>query len=582
MTSPDTISEARRQLLEKLRRGELQTSNGAPEPLVPRTPGAQAPLSPGLAQVWFHGQLAGDAPIYNEPVTIHKRGPLDPAILERCFNEIVRRHEIWRSAFPMIDGKVVQRVDSNVRVSLPLIDLSHLPVEEREREAVRIATEDARRPFDLNLAPLFRVRLVRWAPDYHRVYLTVHHLVFDGVSIYRVLIAELASLYSAYSAGQSSPLPELAVQYGDYAVWKQHQLANGSHAAQLKYWRENLSEDLPSMELPTDRPRPAEPSWQGGMETCSIPAHLIEALKQLGRSEGVTPYMLLLAVFQVLLYRYSGQDEVIVGGAMNTRTRPEFEPLMGYFLNAVVFRSHIGADLSFREFLGRVRSTVLGALAHSEIPFDAIVRELAPKRDSSRHPLFQVLFSMRPPFADFPDGWDVTDMEVHSGASSFDLFVEFSEHPEGLAGRCVYSTDLFDRATIQRLLGNFQVLLHQLVRNPDQAISRVDLLTGQERQTLLVDWNNTRKSFPSLHIHQLFEAQVERTPDHPALVFRGQQLTYAELNARANQLAHQLVQIGLRQDGVANGSLVGVYMERSFEMVVALLAILKSGAAYVP
>jgi hypothetical protein len=491
MTSPDTTSEARRQLLEKLRRGEVQASNGAPEPLVPRTPGSQVPLSPGLAQVWFHGQLAGDAPIYNEAVTIHKRGPLDPAILERCFNEIVRRHEIWRSAFPVIDGKVVQRIDSNVGVSLPLIDLSHLPVREREAEAVRIATEDARRPFDLNVAPLFRVRLVRWAPDYHRVYLTVHHLVFDGVSIYRVLIGELASLYTAYSAGQFSPLPELAVQYGDYAVWKQHQLANGSHAAQLKYWRENLSGHLPSMELPTDRPRPAEPSWQGGMETCTIPAHLIEALKQLGRSEGVTPYMLLLAAFQVLLYRYSGQEEIMVGGATNTRTRPEFEPLMGYFLNAVVFRSHIGADLSFREFLGRVRSTVLGALAHSEIPFDEIVRELAPKRDSSRHPLFQVLFSMRPPFADFPEGWDVTDMEVHSGGSSFDLFVEFSEHPEGLAGRCVYSADLFERATIQRLLGNFQVLLRELVRNPDQAISRVDLLTGQERQTLLVDWNNT-------------------------------------------------------------------------------------------
>jgi amino acid adenylation domain-containing protein len=577
MTSPDTISEARRQLLEKFRRGELQASNGALEPLNPRPPGAQAPLSPGQEQVWFHHQLAARAPIYNESVTIHKRGPLDPVVLERCFNEIVRRHEIWRTAFPMSDGKGVQRVASNVRVSLPLIDLSHLPVEEREAEAVRIATEDAGRPFDLNVAPLFRVRLFRWAPDYHRVYLTVHHLVFDGVSIYRVLIRELAALYSAYSAGQPSPLPELAVQNRDYAVWKQHQIASGSHAAQLKYWRETLSEDLAPLELPTDRPRPAEPTWRGGMETCTIPAHLIEALRELGRSEGVTPYMLLLAVFQVLLYRYSGQDEIIVGGATNTRTRPEFEPLMGYFLNAVVFRGHIGADLSFREFLGRVKSTVLGALAHSEIPFDEIVRELAPKRDSSRHPLFQVLFSMRPPFADFPEGWDVTDMEVHSGASSFDLFVEFSEHPHGLAGRCVYSTDLFDRATIQRLLGNFQVLLQELVSKPDQAVSRVDLLSEQERRTLLVDWNNTTKSFPSLRIHELFEAQVERSPDRPALVFRGQQLTFAELNKRANQLAYRL-----RQDGVASGSLVGIYMERSFEMVVALLAILKSGAAYVP
>jgi amino acid adenylation domain-containing protein len=577
MATPDSISEARRQLFERLRRGELPASNGAREALISRSPVAQAPLSPGQEQIWFHDHLAAGAPIYNESVTIHKRGPLDPVVLERCFNEIVRRHEIWRSAFPMSDGKAVQRIDSDVQVSLPLIDLSHLPVEEREAEAVRIATEDARRPFDLNVAPLFRVRLIRWAPDYHRVYLTVHHLVFDGVSIYRVLIGELAALYSAYSAGQPSPLPELAVQYSDYAAWKQRQTASGSHAVQMKYWRENLSEDLQPLELPADRPRPAEPTWRGGMETCAIPAQMVEALKELSRSEGVTPYMLLLAAFQVLLYRYSGQDEIIVGGATNTRTRPEFEPLMGYFLNAVVFRSRIGADLSFREFLGRVRSTVLGALANSELPFDAIVRELAPKRDSSRHPLFQVLFSMRPPFTDFPNGWDVTDMEVHGSASSFDLFVEFSEHPRGLDGRFVYSADLFDRATIQRLLGHFQVLLQQLIANPDQAISRLPLLTSRERQTLLVDWNDTTKSFPSLRIHELFEAQVERSPDHPALVFRGQQLTYAQLNARANQVAHRL-----RQDGVATGSLVGVYMERSFEMVMALFAILKAGAAYVP
>jgi amino acid adenylation domain-containing protein len=303
----------------------------------------------------------------------------------------------------------------------------------------------------------------------------------------------------------------------------------------------------------------------------------MEAARVLARMEGVTPYMLLLAVFQVLLYRYSGQDEIVVGGATNTRTRPEFEPLIGYFLNAIVLRTRIGGDLSFRELLGRVKSTVLGALAHSDIPFDAIVRELAPKRDSTRHPLFQVLFSMRPPFNDFPDGWDVTDMEVHSAASGFDLFVEFSEHPEGLSGRFSYSTDLFDRATILRMQAHFQMLLQQLLANPDQAVSQVPLLTEQERRTLLVDWNDTAKSFPDKRIHELFEAQAEANPDRPALVFRGHQLSYAELNVRSNKLAHYL-----RLNGAEKGSLIGVYMERSFEMVVALLAILKSGAAYVP
>jgi amino acid adenylation domain-containing protein len=521
--------------------------------------------------------MAGSVPIYNESVTIHKRGPLDRVVLERCFNEIARRHESWRSAFPANEGKVVQRIHRDVRVPLPFTDLSHLPVDERELEAVRIGTEDAQRPFDLNVAPLFRVHLVRCAEDYHRVYLTMHHLVFDGVSVYRVMVRELAALYNAYSASQPSPLPELAVQYGDYAVWQQQQLDNGTYAAEMKYWREILSEDPPVLQLPTDRPRPTQPTWRGGMETCTIPGELLEALKELGRSEGLTPYMMLLAVFQVLLYRYSGQEEVIVGGATNTRTRPEFEPLIGYFLNPVVLRCRLGADISFREFLGRVKTAVLGALANSDIPFDAIVRELAPHRDPARHPLFQVLFSMRPPFVDFPDGWDVTDMEVSSGASSYDLFVEFSEHPEGLAGRFVYSSDLFDRATIQRLLGHFQVLLRELAAEPDQAVARVDLLTVDERRQLLVDWNNTDKSYPSIRIHELFEAQAERNPGHPALVFRGRQLSYAELNTRSNQLAHYLC-----RNGAANGSLVGLFMERSFEMVVALLAILKSGAAYVP
>ncbi len=577
MTEPNAASEARRQLIERLRRSDLQTVSVAAQPLILRSPDAPAPLSPSQKQVWFHSQLAAGVPAYNEGVTIHKWGPLDPVVLERCFNEIVRRHDIWRSAFLLHDGKLIQRIDSNVRVHLPFDDLSHLPAEEREAEAIRIASADVQRRFDPSLAPLFRLRLVRLAENYHRIYLTLHHLVFDGVSIYRVLIRELAALYNAYSARQISPLPELAVQYGDYALWQDQQLANGSHAGQLKYWRDALSGELPMLELPTDRPRPAQPTWRGGMETCTIAAPLIDAVKELSRSEGATPYMTLLAAFQVLLYRYSGQDEIVVGGATNMRNRPDFEPLIGYFLNTVVYRSHVGADVSFREFLGRVKNTVIGALAHSDIPFDAVVRELAPQRDTGRHPLFQVLFSMRPPFTDFPDGWDVTDMEVHSGTSTFDLFVEFSEHPHGLAGRFVYSTDLFDRPTIQRLSANFQVLLKELLANPDQAVSRVPLLADEERNTLLVDWNATHKDFPKLHIHELFEARQEAQPDHPALIFRGRKFSYAELNVRSNKLAHYL-----REKGAGRGTLVGIYMERSFEMVVALLAVLKSGAAYVP
>ncbi|HTW63743.1 MAG TPA: condensation domain-containing protein [Bryobacteraceae bacterium] len=485
MTQPGTISQARRLLLEKFRRGELQVSGGAVAPLIPRHSIAQAPLPPGLQQVWLQDQTAGGAPVNNESYTIHKRGPLDPAILERCFNEIVRRHEIWRSAFPVCDGEIVQRIDSNVRVPLPLVDLSCLPAVEREAESARIAAEDARRPFDLEAAPLIRVRLVRWAEDYHRIYLTAHRLVFDCASIDQVLMGELAALYGAYSAGQPSPLPEPVLQYQDYAAWIQRQLASGVYAAQMEYWRQCLSQDLPLFEVASGRPRPAKPSWRSEMETCTLPARLTGGLKELAGAEGATLYMILLAAFQALLHRYSGQDEIAVGGKTNTRTRPEFESLIGSFVNSIVSRSHMSAELSFREFLAQVKGSVLGALAHGDIPFEEVVRELAPEHGSSRHPLFQVLFSMRAPFGNFPDGWDLTDMEAHSGASSFDVFAEFFEQPQGLVGRFVYNTDLFDRATILWLQGNFQVLLQEVVANPDQTLSQIPWLNGSELQAAL-------------------------------------------------------------------------------------------------
>ncbi len=479
MTQPDSISEDRRRLLERFRRGELQVSSGALDPLIPRPSAAQFSLPPGLEQVWLQDQSSGGAPVNNESYTIHKRGPLDPAVLERCFNEVARRHEIWRSAFPIVAGKIVQRIDSNVRVPLPFVDLSHLSEAERDEQAVRIATEDSRRPFDLDTAPLFRVRLVRCSENYHRIYLTAHRLVFDCASIDRVLMSELTALYSAFSAGRPSPLPEPVFQYRDYAAWMERQFAGGSHAAQLEYWRQCLSENLPRFDLGANQPRPAQPSWRCAMETCTIPGPLIEALKELASSEGVTLYMVLLAAFQLLLYRFSGQDEIIIGGKTNTRTRPEFEPLIGSFVNSVVFRTRVAAGLSFREYLGRIKSNVLGALAHSEIPFDEIVRELAPKTDPGAHPMFQVLFSMRAHFSDFRDGWDLTDMEVHSGASSFDLFAEFAELSQGMGGRFVYSTDLFDRATILRLQENFQALLLELVSNPAQAVSPQSVASGK-------------------------------------------------------------------------------------------------------
>ena len=577
MTAPGVTSQDRRQLLEKLRQGKSRTGRQSFDPTLFRPSGSRIPLSPGQERVWLHAQLAGEAPIYNESVTIHKRGALDPDILQQCFLEIARRHETWRSSFHAADGKVVQQIESAIQLPIPFTDLSHLPVGQREEAANTIATADLETPFNLNNAPLFRVRLIRWDEDRHRIYLTAHHLVFDGVSLYRVLLAELAALYAAFSEGLPSRLPELSAQYRDYVGWKRHLLERGSHESDLDYWCEVLRGDWGTLEIPTDRPRPARPTWRGGVETCSMPAGLLAKLDQIGKAEGVTRYMLLVAVFQVLLYRYSGQDDIAVGSTINTRTRPDFEPLIGYFLNTVVLRTRLESAISFRQLLVRVKSTVLGAIDHSEIPFDSIVRKLAPKRDPRVHPLFQVLFSMRPPFTAAADGWEMTSMEVHNGASSFDLFVEFSEQAGGLAGRFVYNSDLFERATVERLVRNFQVLLTQLLSDPGQAISAVDVMTAEERQTVLVDWNQTDRTLPTRPVHELFEVQAEAVPSKPALRFRGRQLSYGELNARANQLAHYL-----RQSGVGHGSLIGLYMERSFEMVVALMAVLKSGAAYVP
>jgi len=485
MTRPDENPEARRQLLEKFRRGELQARNPVTESVVARVPdksAAQLPLPPGLEQLWLHEQLAAGAPIYNESLTIHYRGLVDPALLERCFNEVTRRHEIWRSAFPRIDGRIVQRIDSKIHLPVPFADLSHLPVAEREVESKRIGTEDVRRPFDLNVAPLFRVHLVRMAKDYSRIYLAMHRLVFDCASIEHVLIQELGALYTAYSAGQSSPLPEPALQYGDYAAWKERQIGSESYAAQMEYWRVNLPQDLPPLELPAARPLPANPTWRSEMETCTIPSQQMAALKALATHEGVTPYILLLAVFQVLLYRSTGQEEIVIGGKTNARTRPEFVPLLGSVLNTIVLRTRCEGHLSFREFLSNVKSVVLAALAHSELPFDDIVRELAPGNVPGRHPLFQTLFSMRALFTSFPDGWDLTDMEVHSGASYFDLFVEFSEQPNTFTGRFVYSIDLFDRPAIQRLVEHFQVLLRELLADPDRAISPVAQRKERQRR----------------------------------------------------------------------------------------------------
>jgi amino acid adenylation domain-containing protein len=573
------MSSAKRQLLQRMLSGGGTAGAGADDigAVVRRAGGTKPPISLEQQNVWLHASMAPDRPLYNEPITIHRKGSFDLAVMEKSFNEILRRHEAWRTSFELVDGEVQHVVHDDLRVSLPLIDLTIFPAAERESEALRIATEDARRSFDLAVAPLFRAQVLKLADDDHRLHLTLHHIIFDGVSIYRIVVPELSAIYAAFSSGQDPALPGPVLQYGDYAIWRERHAASDSVGRQMDYWRRQLAGTLPVLQLPTDRPRPSRSTYKGSMETFSLSGALTETLKDFSRQQGVTLYMTLLAAFKALLHRYSGQEDIIIGGVTDTRRRPELENVVGYFLNSLVLRTRPSGNLRFDEFLTQTRDAVVGALGASDVPFDRIVREVQPKRDMSAHPLFQVLFSVEPPAPTFAPGWDLTQMDVTIGAAKFDLYLELDERPEGLIGRFLYSTDLFDAATIRRMIGHWRTMLEAIVADPDCTLARLPLLTPEESRQLFVEWNDTGREYPQAPLHECFEAQVRRTPDAVAVEYDGHSWTYRELDRRASVLAARL-----REAGVNQGMLVGICIERSLDMVASLLAILKAGGAYLP
>jgi amino acid adenylation domain-containing protein len=578
MTGMESSSELRQRLLERLRTVGLPTTRQAADSIVQLASSSEAiPLSCGQQQIWLHSKIAPDAPIYNESITIRKIGFMDPMVLERCFNEIVRRHAIWRTGFSDSSGEIAQVVYPHVHVALPLIDLSSLQPAEAVAEALRLAGKDASDLFDLSRPPLLRARLIRLRSNDHRLYLTFHHLIFDGVSIYRVFLPELANLYRHYSLGQPSSLPDLSIQYGDYARYQQRKVAKGDYAHQLSYWREALSGDVPPVELSVGKSLPAAPSWRAGMETFVMSARLLQALKNFAAVEGATLYITLLAAFHILLHRYTQQPGITTGSVVSVRNRPELEPLIGFLLNTVVLRSHVDSRVPFRDFLKQIRNTVLDALANSEVPFDTVVRELAPKRDSRRNAFFQVLFSLRPSSNDFPAGWDLTELDVHSGASGFALFVDIVERPDTLMGRIIYSSDLFDGAAIARMAGHLLTLLEGVVEDPGLPVALLPLLTGDERENVLSAGIGSCVEIPAVTISALFEEQAMQRPDRIAVIFQGQQLTFQELDRRANVFAAKL-----RHAGAKPGSLVSIGVDRSLEMLIAVVGVLKVGAAYLP
>ena len=537
------------------------------------------PLSFAQQRLWLLDQLLASGSVYNIPRVVRLRGALEVEALTKALSELVRRHESLRTRFEVHDGEPVQVIEPRLSLALELEDLSALAPAQREAEAQRRAQAEAQAPFDLERGPLVRARLLRLAPSEHWLLLSLHHIVTDGWSM-GVLFNELSALYGAYRQGEASPLAELPVQYADYALWQREWLQGEVLEQQLAYWRQALTE-LPVLELPTDRPRPMVASYRGARVSFELGEALTRGLKELSRREGATLFMTLLAAFQVLLYRYSGQEDLAVGVPIAGRSRPELEGLIGFFVNTLVLRADLSGAPSFREHLARVRTRALEAYAHQDLPFEKLVEALAPTRDLSRNPLFQVSLVLQntPPGELKLDGLEALPLRgLGSESAKFDLSLELTESAGRLSGSIQYATDLFEAATIERLVGHWRVLLEAIVADPGQAISQLPLLTEAERHQLLIEWNDTAVEYPRDRcIHQLFEEQVERSPEATALVYETQQLTYGELNARANQLAHHL-----RSLGVGPEVLVGVCLERSLELVVGLLAILKAGGAYVP
>jgi amino acid adenylation domain-containing protein len=568
------LSAAKLRLLEQRMRG-MVPQTGA-EQIHPRPVGATVPLSAEQRRVWFHASQQPDLAIYNEPFTIRRYGSFDLAVLEASFNEILRRHEVWRTSFTT-DGQEI--IHNHVSVTLPLRDLRDMPVADREAAALRIATEDAATPIPLHTVPLFRARVVRMKDDEHRLYLTFHHIIFDGVSVSRVFMPELAAIYEAFERGNPSPLPPPALQYGDYAVWRERHANSSALKKHLAYWVEQLSGELPGLRLPQDRPRPAIASHHGSMECFDVPNELVERLRRLSREQGVTLYMTLLAAFKVLLFRYSGQNDLIIGSAADARRRPELESVMGYLLDTFAIRTRPLAELRFTDYLAQTRDAVLGGLAAAEVPFDRVVQEVNPKRDSRQHPIFQAFFSIRPPMPEFAAGWNLTQMDVTVGTSKFILHLELGERPDYLEARFLYSTDIWDAATIKRMAAHWVVLLESVCQNPDSSLGSLAILTSAENAALLAPggWNDTERALPQATLSALFERQVRETPHTVAATFGNESWTYEELNSRANVLAALL-----RTAGVMRGSIVAIMLDRSLDLLAGLLAVLKTGAAYLP
>ncbi len=546
-------------------------------PILPVTRDRELPLSFSQQRLWFMEQLRPGDPVYHSFQALLIAGPLDAGALELSLNEIIRRHEVLHTVFDTVEGRPVQRVEPFTPMSLRSVNLSEVSPEDRNSSLKKLVADESQHPFDLSRGPLIRALLVALGEQEHALLLTLHHSVSDGWSI-GILCREMQMLYDSFAGGAPVPLPALPIQYADFAVWQREYLEGDALNEQLSYWKEQLANVSSVLELPTDRRRPEVASFRGGRVAFEFTPELTQQLRIFSQREGVTLFMVLLAALDALLFRYSGQTDIAVGTAIANRNRDETEGLIGFFVNMLVMRTDLKGNPTFLELLQRVKQMTLAAYQHQDVPFEQIIEMLQPQRSLNRTPLYQIEFTLQnAPLEPLEvRGLRFTPLDVQEVSSETDLNLIMTESESGLAGEVVYATDLFDATTVERMMGHFRNLLEEIVKAPEQRILELPLISGSETKALLATWGATDMNTNKL-VHQLFEEQVARKPEAVAVVFEDRKFTYAELNQRANQLARYL-----KRNQAKPETLVGLHLEPSFDLVVAMLAILKAGAAFVP
>ena len=604
---PD-LSAGQQALLQKLLKKKL--SDAAPADIIPRRPiFSPVPLSFSQQRLWVLDRLVPGNPFYNLPTAVQLPGQVEVTVLARAVNEIIRRHEALRTVFTMENGEPVQVIRPELEIAVEKIDLAHLPPEDQEQETRRLMAQEATAPFDLEQGPLLRLKCLEIGPDNYVLLYTLHHIVSDTWSM-NIFNRELALIYDACLSGRPAPLKELSLQYADFSLWQRQRLSGEVMEKQLAFWRQMLSGELPILELPADRQRPPVPSYRGHIQYLAIPATVTQGLAGIARQEQCSLFMVLLAAFNVLLFRYTGQEDILVGSPIAGRNRVELEQMIGFFANTLVFRTDLSENPPFRALVSRVRQAIAGAYDNQDVPFEKLVEEFQPDRYMSHTPLFQVMFVMQnvppagaatgAPAAAEPDrvqtreeaGTGVRHLAIHSGTAKFDLWLSLSEGKNGLGGVLEYNTDIFTDPTVTRIIGHFQELLAAIAGHPDQAIADLAMLSEREKEQILSGWNDTARPYDLASLPQAFRAQVDRTPDATALIGPAQRdvpvgpdagpeaeyhLTYRELHRQANRVAHYLRQLGVRAN-----TPVGVCLERSIDLVIALYGILEAAGAYLP